>query len=75
MHVSGGAKLMFYLLTRFRCWDVTFLKNLTTLREAFGAGGVKVTELEDLVPALEKALAADGPTVIEVTGALMASLS
>ncbi len=49
--------------------------DFVALAKAFGADGLKVTTLEDLGPALERALAADGPTVIEVTGALMASLS
>ena len=49
--------------------------DFAALAKAFGADGLKVTELEDLGPAVEKALAADGPTVIEVTGALMASVS
>jgi len=49
--------------------------DFVTLAKAFGAGGVKVTEVEELAPALEKALGADGPTVIEVTGVLMALLA
>ncbi len=49
--------------------------DFTALAKAFGADGLKVSEIEELGPALEKALVADGPTVIEVTGPLMASVS
>ncbi len=49
--------------------------DFIALAKAFGAGGLRVTELENLGPAMDIALAADGPTVIEITGSLMASVS
>jgi len=49
--------------------------NFVKLAGAFGAGGVRITRLEDLGPALKKALTADQPTIIEVSGSLMESLS
>jgi len=43
--------------------------------EAFGTEGVKIEELEELGPALKNALQAQKPTLIEVIGPLIESLS
>ena len=40
--------------------------NFVKFAESFGANGVKMEDLNDLKPSIEKALEADGPTIIEI---------
>lgn len=43
--------------------------------ESFGAEGIRIEQLEELEPALKNALQRDKPTLIEITGPLIESLS
>ena len=50
-----------------RCSEVDLVNpDFVRFAESFGANGVRIEGLSDLKPAIEKALEADGPTIIEI---------
>jgi thiamine pyrophosphate-dependent acetolactate synthase large subunit-like protein len=62
------ANIRFQQMNHFgRCSEVDLVNpDFVKFAESFGANGVKIEDWSDLKPAIEKALEADSPTIIEV---------
>ncbi|MDL2291313.1 biosynthetic-type acetolactate synthase large subunit [Desulfovibrio sp. OttesenSCG-928-F20] len=50
----------------YMCTNMEGQPDFVKLADAYGAEGYRVTEVEDLVPTLKKALASSGPVVVDV---------
>ena len=68
MSIRGGQRKIMdrHLLSEFAHNGTPYMVDITAMAKAFGVDAVRVEESADLQPALERALASEGPAVVEV---------
>jgi acetolactate synthase-1/2/3 large subunit len=68
MSIRGGQRKIMdrHLLSEFTHGDSPYTVDVTAVAKGFGIEAVKVEESAELQPALERALASEGPALVEV---------